>query len=496
MTISRLTALGSAVVIFAAGAGVAYLVSARARAPQPEPAPPARTAADAAAARPGIIEIDRELAQRAGIAIAQAETSTIAGSVRVPGTVQPNAYHQVSVTPLVGGRVTRMFVELGQSVARGAPIAEVYSPDVAEARAQYLSLQADSDAGEARLRRTERLAELGSASQQELELVRAEHVRHETEVRQAAARLRLLGLDPATIGDAHADAASTVTIAAPQAGVIVQRPATAGTTAEPSTVLATIAELSPVWIIADVYERDFGRVVNGAPAAITAPAYPGVEFRGRVSYVSPDVRPETRTAQVRIQVANPENRLKFGMYVTAAIGEHAGSSVVVPRAAVQMIGTDSVVFVPLDASATSFRERRVRIGPADGDRLAVVEGLAAGERVVTNGSFVIRAEAERLAIRPESGSGTPGAASPQAATVRITTKGFEPDSITLQPGTPARVTFIRTTDETCATSLALPDYGITRALPLNEPVVVEFTPTKSASFQCGMGMLAGKLVVR
>jgi plastocyanin domain-containing protein len=112
-----------------------------------------------------------------------------------------------------------------------------------------------------------------------------------------------------------------------------------------------------------------------------------------------------------------------------------------------------------------------------------------------NGSFVLRAEAERLAIRPES-SGSRDRASPQAVTVRITAKGFEPDSISLQPGTPARVTFVRTTDETCATSLALPDYGITRTLPLNEPVVVEFIPTKSAAFQCGMGMLAGTLIVR
>jgi plastocyanin domain-containing protein len=80
--------------------------------------------------------------------------------------------------------------------------------------------------------------------------------------------------------------------------------------------------------------------------------------------------------------------------------------------------------------------------------------------------------------------------------VKITTKGFEPATLTLKPGIPARLTFIRSTDETCATSLAMPAYGITRALPLNEPVVVDFTPTKDAEFTCGMGMLAGKLVVR
>ena len=118
----------------------------------------------------------------------------------MPGTVQPNAYRKVSVTPLVGGRVTRVVVELGQTVARGALLAEVYSPEVAQARAAYLAAQADMEAGESRLRRTERLVTLGSASQQELDETRAEHVRHENRGREAAARLRLFGLDPARVG--------------------------------------------------------------------------------------------------------------------------------------------------------------------------------------------------------------------------------------------------------------------------------------------------------
>src|SRR5262249_19905259 len=175
----------------------------------------------------------------------------------------------------------------------------------------------------------------------------------------------------------------------------------------------------------------------------------------------------------------------------------SGTALAVPRSAVQMIGPDSVVFVAEDPTGTSFQERRVVVGPAEGERIAVFDGLSAGERVVTNGSFVVRAEAERLAIHPAStdAAGQRGQGV-QTFTVAITTRGFEPGSLTLKPGVPARVTFTRATDETCATELAMPDYGIKRALPLNQPVVVEFTPTKDAEFQCGMGMLAGKLVVR
>ncbi|HTM26053.1 MAG TPA: efflux RND transporter periplasmic adaptor subunit [Vicinamibacterales bacterium] len=504
MTISRLSAAVGAVAVFAAGAAASYWWTTKA------PAAPARvdtTAPGSIAPQQktppaGAIPIAPDLAKRAGIVIESVRTSPVAGSVRVPGTVQPNAYRQVSVTPLVGGRVTKVLVQQGQTVVRGAPIAEIYSPEVAEVRARYLSARADIDAGDAKLRRTERLAALGSASQQELEQVRAEHVRHEVELREAAARLRLLGFDPSRITDPHADSdASTVAVKAPQAGVIVQRPATAGMTAEPSTVLATLADLSPVWVVADLYERDFARVAIGASATVTAAAYPGVEFHGRVTYVSPEVRPETRTAQVRIELANPRAFLRFGMYVDAVIGAQGRQTVVVPRSAVQMIGPDPVVFVPDNTEGNSFRERRIVLGEADGDRLAVVEGLSSGELVVTQGSFVVRAEAERLGIRPTLGGqmrSAPADASPaQELSVKITARGFEPDSLVLKAGVRARVTFTRTTDETCAKEVVFPDYGLRRALPLNEPVVVEFVPAaRDAAFQCGMGMLSGKLIVR
>lgn len=487
MTISRTTAILSALAIFAAGALAAFLWPRRAPAPGAGPAAtPVTSGASPGAAQ--VIQLSADLVARAGITVEPAATGAIAAAVRVPGTVQPNAYTQVSVTPLVSGRVTRMLVELGQPVQRGTPLAEVYSPEVAQARAAYLTARADIDAGEARLQRTERLAALGSASRQELESVRADHVRHETELREAAARLRLLGIDPAGVDDAHADPASTIVVVAPRPGVVIQRPATAGMTVEPSTMLATIAELSPVWVIADVYERDFGVLKTGAAATLASSAYPAVEWRGRITYVSPDVRPETRTAQARIEVANPDAKLKFGMFVTATVAAAATTGVTVPSAAVQTIGADAVVFVPDGALSNAFRERRVKLGPSSGDRVALLEGLAPGAPVVTRGSFELRAEAERQGVRP---------ASVQTARVAITVAGFEPASVPLQAGVPARLTFTRTTNQTCATEIVLPAYGIRRTLPLNEPVTIEFVPTADGTaFQCGMGMLSGTLVVR
>jgi cobalt-zinc-cadmium efflux system membrane fusion protein len=480
--------------VFAAGAATVYLSSGRAVRGAPTP-PSAGHAAAAAAAeettRPSdVITIPPELMQRAGIVTELASATGAASQLRVPGTVQPNAYRKVTVTPLVGGRVTRVPVELGQTVARGTLLAEVYSPEIAQARAAYLSARADTEAGEARLHRTERLVALGSASQQELDEVRAEHVRHETEGRQASARLRLFGLDPSRVAgaDPHDDSvASVMLVTAPQSGVVIERPATAGMTAEPSTPLVTIADRSPVWVIADVHERDLGGVSTGTAATITSDAFAGVPLHGRVTYIAPDVRPETRTTQVRVEVPNPDGRLRFGMYVSVSLTAAGTAAVTIPTSAVQAIGSEAIVFVPEGSAGNAFRERRVTLGQTANDRVAVAAGLVPGDRVVTQGSFTLRAEAERAGIRPPA---------VQIVSVDVTEKGFSGSATPVRAGVPVRMTFTRKTNVTCATELAIPDHGIRQNLPLNTPVTVEFTPRKDVTYQCGMGMLSGTLTVR
>lgn len=502
MTVNRWVAAAAGAAIFATGAATMYLWRPhRAPAAASGSAPAAAPAAGGAAT--GLIEIDPALFQRAGIVVAPAAIASGSGSLRLPGTVQPNAYRKVSVTPFAGGRVTRVPVELGQPVQRGTIIAEIYSPEVEAARARYLAAKADTAAGQARLARTERLAALGSASQQELEEVQAEHVRHETDEREAGARLRLLGVDPATVQHQHAaTGGATLRVAAPAAGVVIERPATVGATVEPSTILATIAPLSPVWIIADAYDRDIGSISPGAEATVASEASPGLDARGRVAYIAPEVRAETRTTQVRIEVPNPQGRLRFGMFVTVSIASPAAAPQVrVPRSAVQTIGAAQVVFVAEGSGGRAFRAREVTLGPGDGDAVTIVSGLSPGESIVTQGSFTLRAEAERLGIRPSAPTASPGGKSaalpPQEATVVVTEAGFTPNTLALEAGRPARVTFTRRTDQTCAMEVHLPDYGIKRALPLNESVVVEFTPRKGdATFQCGMGMLPGRLIVR
>jgi hypothetical protein len=254
--------------------------------------------------------------------------------------------------------------------------------------------------------------------------------------------------------------------------------------------------------MASVYERDLSGVAKGASATITTDAYPGVSFPGRVTYVSPEVRADTRTAEARVEVPNGQGRLRFGMFVNVTIdGIRRQAGPVIPRSAVQTVGSQSVVYVAVDQAGGRFEERAVVPGEQEQNRVAVLSGLAPGDRVVTDGSFALRAEVERQGLRPAAPSSqensTKSSAPAQAFTVLVTAAGFEPSSLTLRAGAAARITFRRTTDETCATEVVFPDYGIRRALPLNESVTVEFMPRRNAAaFVCGMNMLKGTLVVR
>ncbi len=454
-----------------------------------------------------VVTLTKEAVERAGIEITEAASAAGADHVRLPGVVEPNAYRQVAVTSLVGGRVVHVSAQLGDRVRRSQVLAQVYSPELADARTKYIAAKAMLDAHDRELQRAQKLAEIGAASQQELERIHAEHAAQTAEVESARARLQLLGAAAEDPAMSKADGA-TVTVAAPIDGVVTERLANSGLNVDPTVKLFSIVDLSNVWIVADVYEKDLSRVREGAPATVTSAAYPGLSLRGRVSYIDPQLNVSTRTAKARIEVANPRGELRLGMFTDVAIETGQSASIVsVPKSAIQNVADRQVVYVTVSGDSTRFIEREVRLGTSSGDVVEVVSGINARDSVVSKGSFFIRAEAERLGLRTEpraaptvpattSGS-TSVAAEMQTAKIAVTERGYEPDTVTLRAGVPARLTIVRMTDKTCGTEIVIPALNIKRPLPLNEPVVIEFTPAKRGeiAFTCGTNMLKGVVVV-
>ena len=521
VTMHKGAAALAAIALLAAGAGAAYIVMRSDAgadghgAAIPPPAAVQQSPSATAGASNGplsdvVVPLSQEAAERTGIVVAPVASGVSGTELRLPGVVEPNAYRQVVVTPLVAGRVTKVGPALGDRVRRGETLAEIFSPALAEAETRYVSAQAMLDAHDRELQRTQQLVEIGAASRQEFEKIHAEHAAQTAAVESARSQLELLGVSTSALEKMAPDhkVSATISVPAPIDGVVTERGANVGLNADQATKLFTVLDLSTVWVVANLYEKDFPRVRVGADAVITTSARPDLTLRGRVSYIDPQVSADTRTAKVRIEVPNTGRELRFGMYADVVVAGAPGTSAPrVPRKAVQNVGDRTVVYLGNPREAGRFIEREVRLGSTSGEQVEVLSGVHADDIVVTVGSFFVRAEGERLGLRSAAGAprATPASSSvgrssgpTQTARVVVSEQGYEPAKVTLRAGTPARITFLRTTEKTCGTEVVFSSLNINRALPLNEPVVIEFTPAKSGdiAFACGMNMLHGTIVVQ
>ena len=346
------------------------------------------------------ISIDAEIAKRAGIRTEAVGEAMLVGRTApgqmTTGVVQANAYRTTPVVSLVGGILRRVSAELGQNVSQGQTVAVVFSDELAMAQSRYLNALADLDEHHKHHARTIRLVEIGAASREELEQTTTKLRTAESEVASQRQRLMLLGLSEKRIAQLKtpAQVSSEVSLPAPVSGNVISRTANPGEVIQPDKEILRIADLSSVWVMGQVYEKDLGKVVVGSGAGIASDAYPGRIFRGRVSYVDPTLDPATRTAQARIELANPGQVLKIGMYVNvtfAALGGAESTGPVIPKSAVQNINDQQVVFVETTTPNT-YAMRPVKLGPEINGQYPVLEGLAVGERIVSDGSFLLRAE--------------------------------------------------------------------------------------------------------
>jgi RND family efflux transporter MFP subunit len=359
------------------------------------------------------------------------------------------------VTPLVSGRVERVAVELGDAVRAGSVLAVIVSPEIAqmhgklheaetrvalaernharvmraENRAAVLAAKARLDEAEATLRRTRKLVELGAGAGKDLiaaetayKTAKADfdfqsNIALNKEVQEAKAELETARVDaqhirtelaalgaPASEGEhgAHDEDSARLVLRAPAAGVVTERLVNSGAGVQAGQSLFTVSNLATVWVIANVPEGQVHRLLVGSTAEIRTPAAGDRPVEGRVTYVAPALDETTRTARVRVEVANPGGRLKAGMFVEVGFSAGAPGSgspeaqeLVVPSSAVERVGERTVVFVPKDGAPGRFEARDVEVGgEADGYK-RVVSGLELGERVVTKGTFTLKTQLAR-----------------------------------------------------------------------------------------------------
>jgi cobalt-zinc-cadmium efflux system membrane fusion protein len=358
------------------------------------------TAGGTARPAPGeaTLNVAPDVAARAGVKVEAVGEQLAPEALQqaTAGVVQANAYRSTPVVSVVGGRLVGVAAEAGQEVRRGQPLAVVFSDELAMAQTRYLSAQADLEEHHQHHHRTLQLVEIGAASREEAEQSTSMLKKAEAELASQRQRLLLLGLTPQRVAalNTPSQVSSEVSLPAPVSGTVISRAANPGEVVEANKEILRVADLSNVWVVGQVFERDLARVRVGSGASVTSEAYPGRIWRGRVTYVDPQLDPSTRTAQVRVEVANPGQALKLGMFVNVgfgALGTAEATAPTVPASAVQTIDGRTVVFLAATDAGT-YVLRPVRVGAESAGRYPVLEGLHVGDRVVTDGSFMLRAE--------------------------------------------------------------------------------------------------------
>ncbi len=303
-------------------------------------------------------------------------------SLNVTGQVQPDPAHEVPVLSLANGRVTALHADIGDTVHKGQLILDVQSPDVATAFNSYLKAVADERLADTTLTRDKLLYDKGAIAQSQLQVAENAETDAKADLRAADQQLAILGVDKNNPSD-------TVHVRAPISGVVISLNTTAagaaGLTATGPNGSLVIADLSHVWVVCDVYENDLAQVRLGEQADITLSAFPGQVLKGTISDIGAILDPSLRTAKVRIQVPNPGNRLRVGLFATATFhGNRAQTALVVPADAILHLHDRDFVFVP-STPGGSFRRVAVTTGQTlPGNAIEIKTGVAEGQQVVTN----------------------------------------------------------------------------------------------------------------
>jgi RND family efflux transporter MFP subunit len=360
------------------------------------------------AAPAGTVRIAPEKQQLLGVRTEAAAERELRRTVRAVGTIQPNERLLYRVTLRFEGWIEKQYVNTtGQPVARGQPLMEVYSPELVSAQEEYLIA----------LRATEQTRASGTEAQAVMQRL----------TESALLRMRNLGVSDTELDTLRREGKgrASLTYRSPAAGVVTQKPSMQGMRFMPGELLYEIADLSSVWLVADVSERDLGLIKPGQAATLRIIAYPEKTFTGKVVFIQPTLDAETRTARVRVELSNAGGLLKPAMYAEAefSTADRRGKTLAVPESAVLDSGARQVVLV--QRSPGLFEPREVKLGMRADGYAEVLEGVKAGEDVVVRANFLIDAESNlkaalgAFAAQTHRGSGRVSALDPQAGTIEL-----------------------------------------------------------------------------
>ncbi len=362
------------------------------------------------------IQLTPQRMQSIGIVLGKVESKPVNSDLRFYGNVQVDERRQAYVQTRFAGWIRKVYADTtGNFIGKGQPLFTIYSPDLVSTEQEYLLAKKNSES---------------------LQQSKVSGVASGAASLFSAANERLLQweVSPAEIEklDQTGKAITDLTISSPVSGYITQKNALPNMYVQPETMLYTVADLSDVWVLAQVFQSDAGKIKPGDPAEVTVDAYPGRVFNGRVDYVLPQLDMNTRTLPVRLVFRNPGLKLRPGMYVNVGVKLAMGRQLVVPASSAFHSGTKNLVFVY--GGEGNIEPREVEFGPQVGDQIVVTKGLKAKEQIVTSANFLIDSEAQLQAAAGAFVPPPPGAG--QAASMNAPARQQANAELTTDPDPP------------------------------------------------------------
>jgi cobalt-zinc-cadmium efflux system membrane fusion protein len=342
---------------------------------------------------PALITVTPQLLQR--LTIAAVGEGEMADTIRVPARIEVDEQRISRIGAVVTGRLTEIHAELGQRVHRGDVLAILHSAELSTSQLAYLKAISQEGLQLRAVTRAKLLFESDVISAAELQKRESELLQAEAERQTSHDQLRVLGMTEANIKQltatrsVHSDSSVIATIE----GVVIERKITQGQVVQPADALFTVADLSHVWLVAEIPEQQAGLVKAGGITEAEIPALADQTIKGKLIFVSDTVKPDTRTVTARMDVENAERLIKPGMLASMLIRGALHKRLMVPVVAVVRDGNQDFVFV--QKNTQHFELRQVKLGPEIAGAAPVISGLAAGEKIVTEGAFHLNNERRR-----------------------------------------------------------------------------------------------------
>lgn len=335
---------------------------------------------------------------RKRIEVGEPQAKPVAATLRVAGRIEADETRLARVSAPVTGRIVELEAVEGQQVRKGQVLANIYSTELSAAQSEYLKAHTARQVAERAVTRAKQLLDADVIGIAELQRRESELQQSIADLAAARERLGVLGFSADEIAKLDKDRTvnSITHILSTIDGIILERQATIGQVVQAVQTVFVIADLSNVWLVADVPEQSAGALRVGKTVEAEIPALPGEKITGKLSFVSAVVNPETRTVRVRMNLPNPHQRYKPAMLTTMALMDGAEQRTVIPAAAVVRENNADHVFI--ETAPNTFLLRRVQLGDDAGDLRIVLEGLTKTERIVTNGAFHLNNERKRQAL--------------------------------------------------------------------------------------------------